>query len=97
MAENLNESISPKHYCCTENVAYRPAMEILRHTQNNGFIMWDSLGFVPPFPGDLYRCLDSLSTSVHRQDHVEAKELGDEFGKPWEHIVVESTRAQCQS
>ncbi len=72
------------------------SMEVLGHAENEGFSLGDTLGFVAPFPGNLDGCLDRLRARVHRHDHVEAEELGDEFRKAWEDIVVESARAQGQ-
>lgn len=77
-------------------IAYCPAMEVLRYTQDQGFIFWDAFSLVSPFPCDFYSCFDCFGPSVHWQDHIESEELGNKFGKLREDIVIEGSRAQCQ-
>lgn len=72
-------------------------MEVLSDAHDNGLILGNALDLVRPLSGDLNCCLDRLGTSVHWQNHVEAEELGDKFGKAREDIVVESSRTQGQS
>lgn len=72
-------------------------MEVLGHTQDQCLILWYTLRFIAPFPRYLHGSLNRLCASVHWQDHVKSKEIGNEFGKAWEYIVIEGTRAQRQS
>lgn len=72
-------------------------MEVLFRTEYQGLVMRNALGFVSPLPRDLDSSLYSLSSSVHGQHHVEAKQLCDIFGKSWEHIVVKGSAAEGQS
>ena len=77
-------------------IAYCPAMEVLRHTQDQSIILRDAFRLVSPFPCDLHGCLDCFGSSVHWQDHFKAEEFGNKFGKLGEYIVVEGSRAQRQ-
>lgn len=68
-------------------------MEVVFGTQDYRLILWNALDLVTPLARNLDARLDCLSASIHGQDHVVAKELGDEFGEPGEYIIVEGPRA----
>lgn len=77
-------------------ITYCPAVEVLRYTQDQRFILWDAFRLVAPLPRNLYGCLDCFGPSVHWQDHIESEEFGNKFGKLREDIVIEGSRAQRQ-
>lgn len=70
------------------------AVEVLLHAEDEGFILWDLLDFVPPLPCDLDACLDRFGARVHREHHVEAHHGGHLLGELWEDIVVEGAAAE---
>ena len=72
-------------------------MKIVLGTKNHRLILWDSLNLISPLTRDLDACLDGFSTSVHGQDHVIAKELGDKLGESGENVIVEGAGAEGQS
>ena len=71
-------------------------MEIFRYTQDKSLIEWDALLFVPPFPGELDSRLDSLSSSIHGQHHLETEEFGNKLSESWENIIIKRSGAQGQ-
>lgn len=80
-----------------EDQTYRATVEIVLSTQNQGLVLRDALNLVPPLPRDLNARLDSLRAGVHGQNHVIAKELGDELGEFGEHVIVERAGAESQA
>jgi hypothetical protein len=72
-------------------------VEVLLDREDQSLVLGDALDFVSPLARNLHCGLNSLSTSVHGQDHVESKQLGGVLGEAWEHIVVEGTTAESQS
>jgi len=71
-------------------------VEILLHAEHQSLILWNPFNFVAPFPGNLDSCLDSLSTRVHWQHHVETEHLSYVFREARKHVVVECSAAECQ-
>ena len=72
-------------------------MEILFYRKYQGLVLRNTLDLVSPLARNLHCGLNSLSTSVHGQDHVESEQLGGVLSEPREHIVVERTTAEGQS
>ena len=69
-------------------------MKVLLDREDQSFVLRDSLDLVSPLARDLHCGLDSLSTSVHGQDHVEAEQLGGILSEAREDIVVEGATAE---
>jgi len=78
-------------------MTYCPAVEVFLDGKNECLVLRNSLALVAPFPCNLDRRLDSFCTSVHGQDHLKAKHLGDGLGEFWKDIVVKSPRAESES
>lgn len=72
-------------------------MEIVLSAQNDSLVLRNTLDLVPPLPSDLDARLDGFGAGVHGQDHVIAKELGDELGESGKHVIVEGTGAESQA
>lgn len=72
-------------------------MEVLRSSKDESLIGRDTLDLVSPLAGELDGRLDSLSTSVHGQNHVVAKHLVDLLSPLGEDIVVEGAGAEGQT
>jgi hypothetical protein len=72
-------------------------VEVLLDGKYQRLVVRYSLYFVSPFSRNLDCCLHGFSTSVHRQDHIEAEHLGDEFREFREDVVVEGSAAQRQA
>lgn len=77
-------------------IAYCSAMEVLRYTQDQGFILRNAFRLISPLSCDLYGCLDCFGPGIHWQDHIESEEFGHKFGKFREDIIIEGSRAQRQ-
>jgi hypothetical protein len=75
---------------------YCSSVEVLLNREDQSLVLRDSLDFVSPLARNLDCGLNSLSTSVHRQNHVEAKELCGILCEAWEHIVIECATAESQ-
>lgn len=72
-------------------------MEVVLGAEHEGLVLGDTLYLVSPLTGDFDGSLNSLGTSVHRQNHVVAKDLADLLGPLGEDIVVESTRREREA
>lgn len=77
--------------------SYSAAMEVVLYAQHHGAVLRNALDLVSPFPGDLDGTLDRLRARVHRQDHVETEEAGDEFGEAREDVIIEGTGAEGET
>jgi hypothetical protein len=76
---------------------YCSPVKVVLRTQNDGLVLRNPFDLVTPLSGDLDSSLDRLRTSVHGEDHVETKELGDDLGELGKDIVIESPRAKGQT
>jgi hypothetical protein len=72
-------------------------MEVLLDGKDQSLVLRNTLDLVPPLSRNLDGGFDSLSTSVHGEDHVETEQLRGILSEAWEHIVVECATAECQS
>lgn len=72
-------------------------MEVVLCAKHNSLVLGNALDLVSPFAGDLDAGLNSLGTSVHGQDHVEAEIACNKLGKAREDVIVESTGAQSDT
>src|SRR5574344_770704 len=72
-------------------------MEVTLATYYGCLIIWNTFAYSTPTAGKLQCRLISLSTRVHREDLVVTKIFRYIF-LPWtESVIIESTRAKCQS
>lgn len=73
------------------------SVEVLSARKDDGFALWNLLLLVTPLARKLDGGLNSLGTSVHGEDLVIAKVLGDVFGILAKYIIVKRTRAQAEA
>lgn len=76
---------------------YSTAVEVVSNAEDEGLAGLNPLDLVCPLTGNLDGGLGSLSTSVHGQRHVVAKDITDLLGPSGEDIVVESAGAEGQA
>lgn len=69
-------------------------MEILRSSKDQRLILRNALDFIRPLPGNLDRRLNSLRTSVHRQNHIVSKHIPDLLRPFREDIIMERSRGE---
>lgn len=74
-----------------------PSVKVLRDREDQCLILRYAFDLISPFARNLDCCLHCLGACVHRQDHVEAKQLGRVLGEAWEDIVVERSAAEGQA
>lgn len=72
-------------------------MEVFCDGEDQCLILRDAFDFVAPLACDLDGRLDSFSTSVHWEDHIEAKQFGGILCKSREDIVIECSAAEGQA
>lgn len=72
-------------------------MEVVSDAENPSLVLLDAFDLVGPLAGNLDGSLGGLDTSVHRQDHVVAKDLANLLCPLGEDIVVKSAGAQGQA
>jgi len=71
-------------------------MEIVHCTEDDSLPGLNTLLQIRPFSRKFQARFDSLSTSIHWQNHVITKHLGDSLCKATEDRIVEGTRGQGQ-
>ena len=71
-------------------------MEVSCHTKDNGLTLWYTLFLIGPLAGELDSSLDCFGTSVHWQNHVEAKHGSNFLSILAKDGVVECSRRQGQ-
>ena len=89
--------MSARFIDCGHAYAYGSSVEVLLDREDQSLVLRDSFNLVSPLARNLDCGLNSLSTSVHGQDHVKAKQLRGVLSEAWEHIVVERATAESQS
>lgn len=72
-------------------------MEVVLCAEDQSLVLLYTLNLVRPLASNLDSRLNGLGTSVHRENHIVAKHLPNLLRPLGEDIVVESTRAQCQT
>jgi hypothetical protein len=58
-----------------------PSVEVSVNGQDPGLAIWDLLDLVSPLASELQSSLNSLSTSVHGEHHVESKKFSHALGE----------------